>query len=199
MAILKQNVSYKRTFLMVESADHVTGLTGATVTVALSKNGGSFATAAGSVTEIGNGLYYIALTSIDTNTSGDLAFHCTATSGDPTDFVDQVQAQVFTDLQLNASGRALIANNLQQDTALNGFVFPMTSASTGALMTGLTVTAQRTLGSGGFSPCANSVTEIGGGFYTINLASTDLNAATVGLLFTASGANSLPVPLIPTP
>lgn len=82
---------------MVQSSDHITGLTGATVTVTLSKAGGAFAAAGGTVTEISSGWYKIALTTTDTNTLGDLAFHCTATSGDPTDFSDQVTTQILGD------------------------------------------------------------------------------------------------------
>lgn len=87
-------------FLMVQTSDHVTGLTGATVTVNIAKNGGVFGAAAGSVAEIGAGgtgpagWYKVTLTTADTDTVGDLAFHCTATSADPTDF----KCQVVTDL-----------------------------------------------------------------------------------------------------
>jgi hypothetical protein len=90
MAILAKSTAYKRAFLMVQSSDHITGLTGATVTVTISKAGASFGAIGGSVTEIGNGWYYVNYNTTDTGTVGDLAAHCTATSGDPTDFVDQV-------------------------------------------------------------------------------------------------------------
>lgn len=75
---------------MIDSADHFTGKTGATVTVSISKAGGAFAGAAGAVSEIGNGYYKIALTTADTNTLGDLAFRCTAAGCDDTGFVDQI-------------------------------------------------------------------------------------------------------------
>lgn len=90
MALLKQSTAYTRAFLLVQSADHVSGLTGATPTVNLSKAGATFGAAGGTVTELANGWYKIALTTTDTNTLGDLAYHITATSGDPTDFTDQV-------------------------------------------------------------------------------------------------------------
>lgn len=92
MASIKQSTVYNRAFLMVLSSDHVSAATGKTVAVALSKNGAAFSTAAGAVTEIGNGWYSVALTTADTGTLKDLAFHCTATSCDPTDFCDQVVA-----------------------------------------------------------------------------------------------------------
>jgi hypothetical protein len=76
---------YPITFLMVQSADHVTGLTGATVTVTLSKNGGAFASPAGAVTEIGSGWYSLAANATDRDTLGELDLHATATGGDPTD------------------------------------------------------------------------------------------------------------------
>jgi hypothetical protein len=82
---------------MVQSADHITGLTGASPAVTLSKAGAAFGAAGGSVTEISSGWYKIALTTTDTNTLGDLAFHVTAASGDPTDFVDQVTSNILGD------------------------------------------------------------------------------------------------------
>jgi hypothetical protein len=94
MALLKQSTTYTRMFLLIESADHITGLTGATATVNLSKAGATFAAAGGTITEVANGWYKIALTTTDTNTLGDLAYHITATSADPTDFTDQVTVDI---------------------------------------------------------------------------------------------------------
>lgn len=198
--ILKSATAYSRKFLMVLSSDHISPATGKTVTVNISKGpSGAFGAAAGAVTEIANGWYQVALTTVDTAVTGDLAYNCTASGCDNSDFKDEVQAQVFTDLVMT-NGRVNIANNLQQNATLNPFLFPMTSSTTGLRQTGLTVTAQRTLGAGGFAACANSVSEVGTtGIYSINLAATDTNAVTVGLLFTATGANDLFVPITPTP
>jgi len=88
---------------MVDSTDHFTGKTGLTVTVTLSKNGGAFAAAGGTVTEIASGIYKIALTTTDTNTLGDLVFHCTGTGADATDFIDQVSALIEADLATQTS------------------------------------------------------------------------------------------------
>lgn len=86
MKELKQSsTSYPITFLLVQSADHVTPLTGATPTVTLSKNGASFGAAAGAVTEIGNGWYALAGNATDRNTLGSLLVHITAASADPND------------------------------------------------------------------------------------------------------------------
>lgn len=210
--ILKQGTVYTRLFMMVQSANHISGITGASPVVYISKNGATGVLATNSpAIAVDNtnlpGLYSIVLAAADVSALGDLGFAATASSADPTNWVDQVQSQIFPDIALQSGSgtmRALIANNLTQDTALNSFLFPMTSAVTGALLPGLTVTVQRTLGSGGFSNCANTpATEVGGagatGIYYINLANSDVNAGTVGLLCTATGANTLFIPVIPTP
>lgn len=72
-------------FLMVQSSDHLTGITGATPTVTLSKNGAAFAAPAGAVTEVGNGWYKLAANATDAGTNGPLLLHATAASADPTD------------------------------------------------------------------------------------------------------------------
>lgn len=101
MANLKQSTTFTRTFMMIQTSDHISGITGATVAVNISKAGATGAAAAGTVTEVDSthnpGLYKIALTTADTGTIGDLAFHCTATSADPTDFIDQVTANILGD------------------------------------------------------------------------------------------------------
>ena len=94
MALLKQSGGYSRTFILVQTSDHITGLSGATPSGSISKAGGAFALPGGSITEIGsgNGFYKISYIGADTGTLGDLAIHITASGGDPTDFVDQVVA-----------------------------------------------------------------------------------------------------------
>lgn len=92
MASIKQSTTYNRAFLLVLTSDHITGATGKTPSVNISKNGAAFAGAAGAVTELAFGWYNIALTTADTGTLKDLAFHCTGAACDPTDFVDQVVA-----------------------------------------------------------------------------------------------------------
>jgi len=79
-------------FLMVDSTDHVTGKTGLSPTVTISKAGGSFASPSGSVSEVANGFYKVAGNATDTNTLGPLALHATATGADPTDVVYWVTA-----------------------------------------------------------------------------------------------------------
>lgn len=79
--------TYPLPFLLVSSSDHVTPVTGATVTVVLSKNSAAFAAAAGTVTEVGNGWYSLGGSGLatDLDTLGPLVLHATATGADPTD------------------------------------------------------------------------------------------------------------------
>lgn len=79
-------------FLMVDSTDHITPKTGLTPTVTISKNGGSLASPAGAVSEIGSGLYKVAANATDSNTLGPLVLHATATGADPSDTMFEVVA-----------------------------------------------------------------------------------------------------------
>lgn len=188
MAVLRQSTTYTRLFYMVQSSDHVSGLTGATPAVGLSKAGAILTTAGGTVAEVtgGGGWYKVALTTGDTGTLGDLAYHITAASGDPTDFVDQV-GDVYT------------TSNIKKNTAVANFMFVMTDATTHAPLAGLTVTATRSLDGAAFAACANSVSAVGVGVYQINLAATDTNADKVMLRFTDSGADDRLIEIITQP
>lgn len=66
----------RKTFVMVDSNNDE--LTGLTLTVALSKNGGAFAASSGSSGEIGSGWYFYDFTAAETDTPGDLAVKITA-------------------------------------------------------------------------------------------------------------------------
>lgn len=54
---------------------------------------------------------------------------------------------------------------------------------------GLTVTAQRSIDSGAFGACTNSVTEIGNGVYAINFSAADLNGGVITFRFSGAGAD----------
>lgn len=85
--ILKQSTARTVMVFMVDSADHITGRSGLTLTIQASKAGAAFSTISPSVTDRGNGWYSIALTGGHTDTLGDLALNITATGADPTDLV----------------------------------------------------------------------------------------------------------------
>lgn len=69
-------------FLMVDSADHVTPITGETVTAERSIDGGAFGSCSNSVSEIASGMYKIDLSASDMN--GDfISFKFTSAGADP--------------------------------------------------------------------------------------------------------------------
>ncbi len=68
--------------LLVSTADDKTAVTGAALTVQLSKNGGAFAAATNAAAEIGSGWYVVTLTATETNTVGPLILRATATGAD---------------------------------------------------------------------------------------------------------------------
>ena len=65
--------------LMVSTSDGTTAVTGITPTVEVSKNGGAFAAATNSVSEISDGWYKVTLTATETNTNGPLIVRATGT------------------------------------------------------------------------------------------------------------------------
>ncbi len=92
--LLKQSTARNRMIFMTDSTDHVTGKTGLTLTVTISKDGAAFGALGGSVTEVSSGWYKIAFNTTDTNTLGDLATHATATGADASDMSDQVVVEL---------------------------------------------------------------------------------------------------------
>jgi hypothetical protein len=112
---------------MTDSADHVTGKTGLTLTITASKDGAAFASISPTVTELSNGWYNLALTSSHTDTLGDLALHVTGAGADPTDLVMQVVAYDWasasslglSNLDATVSSRAPSATALSTATWTN--------------------------------------------------------------------------------
>ena len=84
------NTTYHVIFLMTDTADHITGKTGLSPTVTISKNGGAYGAAIGAVTEIANGVYKLAANATDFNALGAMAIHATATGADPADVLLEV-------------------------------------------------------------------------------------------------------------
>jgi hypothetical protein len=88
--MLKQSTARNLMVFLTDATDHVTGLTGATLTVTLSKNGTAFGSITPTVADCGYGWYSLALTTSHTDTLGDLVFHITASGADPIDLREQV-------------------------------------------------------------------------------------------------------------
>jgi hypothetical protein len=83
--IKQSSASYPLLFLMIDSSDHITGKTGLTPTVTISKNGAGFGSPSGTVTEIASGWYKVAGHATDSATLGLIALHATSAGADPYD------------------------------------------------------------------------------------------------------------------
>jgi len=124
--VLQSTSSDPLFFFLTQSSDHITGLTGATATTTISKNGAAFGAPAGAVTEIANGWYQVAGNATDTNTLGDILLHATATSADP---CDMIVAQVVAFNPRNANlGLTNVSSNVVQ---VLGAAISTTSAQLG--------------------------------------------------------------------
>jgi hypothetical protein len=212
MAQYQQSVAYTRMFMMILTSDHVTGATSKTVTVTLSKAGGAFGAAGGTITEVSSGWYKIALTTTDTNTLSDLAFHCTATACDPTDFVDQVVSFSTIDAVRGASGTGIpnaapgaagglfIAGTNAATTVTTSLTTTFTGNLTGSVgsVTGAVGSVSGAVGS--VSGAVGSVTGNVGGNVTGSVGSlatqakADVNAEVVDALATDTYAEPSSVP-----
>jgi hypothetical protein len=92
MPVQQATNSRKILFSLASSTDHVTPITGASVTVTISKNGAAFAAPTGTVAEVGSGWYALTPSVADTGILGPLVLHATATSADPANTVANVVA-----------------------------------------------------------------------------------------------------------
>lgn len=133
--------------LMVQSADHITGATGLTLTVTASKDGGAFGSISPTVTERGNGWYSIALTASHTDTLGDIALQITAASADPSSVLGQVIAADLNDavdlgltnLDATVSSRLSAAGYTAPDNATIATILTRTDVATSTRMATFTL------------------------------------------------------------
>jgi len=78
MRAIKKGVAISLPFLMVDSTDRITGKTGLTPTVRISKNLSAFSVPQGTVSEVGFGIYKLDATVQDLDTLGWLILHAEA-------------------------------------------------------------------------------------------------------------------------
>ena len=98
------------------------------------------------------------------------------------------------------SGRVALQGGLRKNTALANFPFMMTDSTNHNPMTGLTVSATRSIDGGAFGAGSISgMTEVGTGVYQCDLAAADMNGDTIALRFTATGADDLVITLVTEP
>lgn len=120
--ILVGNTTENLPFLLVLAADHITGATGKTPTVQISKNGAAFASPAGAVTEVGAGIYQLAANATDANTPGPLVLSIAAPGCDPADYawkVEQELTAAAVDAQLSGSHGAGLWGSTAAGTGTN--------------------------------------------------------------------------------
>lgn len=106
--------------VMVDSATGLTPQTGKTVGVSISKNGGAWSSI-GNATAIGDGAYYIDLTTTHTNTAGPLMVKATAT-----DCATWFDVLTIVDAQLEDSALDAIAYTIwrqELDTLLGATTY----------------------------------------------------------------------------
>lgn len=133
--------------LMVQSADHVTGATGLTLSISLSKDGEAFSVIAPTVTERSNGWYSIALTTSHTDTLGDLALQITGSGADPSSVLGQVIAANLNDavdlglsnLDATVSSRLASASYTAPDNASIATILTRTDVATSTRMATFTL------------------------------------------------------------
>ena len=166
--VKQSSTAYPLCFLMIDSSDHVSGKTGLSPTVTLSKAGGSFASPSGAVSEIGSGWYKVAGNATDTGTLGPLLLHATATGADTCD--DCYSVVAFDPQDTVRLGLTALPN--------------VASGNSGAIPTVGTGTAQINL-SGGRADA--NVTYFNGSAGTFSSGRPEVNASYVGGSAVASG------------
>jgi hypothetical protein len=190
--LLKQSsTSRPLLFMMVDSTDHISGKTGLSPTVTLSKNGGSFTSPSGTVTEIANGWYKVAGNATDSGTLGPLLLHATATGADPSD--DRFEIVAFDP---NGGDGGVMTQGVTQDIAIKSLTVSnsagtaVTFSSTGSNGTGLVATGN---GSGYGAYFGGGVTGVGficiGGATSGDGVIMEANGSGRGLVLAAAGNN----------
>jgi hypothetical protein len=195
-------------FVALDSSDRVTRKTGlSSFTVYRSRNGGTATVyTTPTITELSSsnmpGVYALTIDEDTTIASGsdseEYCVHITQASMAPvTRVLELYRRDVTTGETITTSSGSVTLTadfRIKKNTALANFPFRMTDSSDHvAPKTGLTVTGQVSKDGAAFGSLTNSVSEISNGWYKVNLAATDLNADTVALKFTATGADQLDI------
>lgn len=203
--VKQSSTAYPLVFLMIDSADHVSGKTGLSPTVTISKAGAAFAAPAGAVSEIGSGWYKVAGNATDTATLGPLALHATATGADATDGLFEV---VAVDPQAASFGLSLAkTTNITgfNDVAATDIVSAgAITTSGGAVSTVTTVGTVNALAADSVSAsalAASAVTELQAGLSTLDAAGVrtalGLASANVDTQLAAIAAKTTLIPASP--
>lgn len=199
--LLKQSTAFTfRIGPFLDSADGVTAETGLTIAQAdiqISKAGGAFAqtSASPTTTHDADGWYQCPLTTTDTNTLGSLTVQIVVAGAVPVWEHFMVLPAAVYDAMVSGTVGFPINSGIKKNTAFTKFQFLMTDSTNHNPATGLTVAGTVSKDGGAFASITDSVTEVSGGTYEVDLTATEMNANNVTLRFTASGADDLVVTL----
>lgn len=98
-------------------------------------------------------------------------------------------ANIPTDLANIQAKTDNLPSGIKRNTALNDFEFFMAQLANGYTgITGIAITATRSIDGGAFAACANVASEVGLGVYKINFAASDLNGGVITFKFSGTGA-----------
>ena len=99
-------------------------------------------------------------------------------------------------LDVDTNGRTMIQGGLRKNAALNKFTFPMTDTTNHEPTAGFTVSGTVRIDGGTAASLTDSVTGLGNGWYEVDISASEMNGNVIALLFTATGADPLPVTLL---
>ena len=197
MRELKQSTAANVMVFMTDSADHIAGKTGLTLTITASKDGAAFASITPTVTERGDGWYNLALTSSHTDTLGDLAIHITSTGADPTDMAARIiamdKAVAATPANVTQIGGVAQSATDLKDFADTGYD-PVTHKVQGVVLTDTTTTAAAVTGLNTANLDATISSRLASASYTApdnaGISSAASNASTAAAAAATAATNS---------
>ena len=119
-------------FILLSTSDG-SPLTGAAPTVTISKDGGAFASATNQPHEIGNGYYYVDLTTAETTVNNNVIVRATATGAQPTAIVWEPEQDLSGLSTFDPSTDAVTINATQADTFATASVVANIATTAGAI------------------------------------------------------------------
>jgi len=127
-----------------------------------------------------------------------------STAGSPADVLETLDAKFPTgnigDQSTLDQIAADLPNIFTKNTAFSNFAFLMIdSADDISPKTGLTVSGEVSIDGAAFSGLSNAITEIGNGWYKVDITAAELNGDSIVLRFTSAGANDRGFAIYPQP
>lgn len=123
----------------------------------------------------------------------------TAAAGDNISIMDLAPLQptvMGRQVLVGTDGRTQNAGGLRQGVALPKFTFAMTDSTNHAPSSGFTVSGTVRIDGGPAASLTDTITDLGNGWYEVDISASEMNGKVIALLFTAAGADPLPVTLL---